>query len=257
MLIIANGAFKSGSTWLRDIVLEIVDSDELPAKFAMKRRLHWVDPDKLEQLIASDSFATKTIVSKAHIYDLKKRNLLLASGQVKILNIRRDIRDVLVSAYYHSKRRGRFRGKFSIYYWLFGRYKVFQIGQYHEIWGIPSTHIFTTSFEKLKTEFHSEVGKIGAFLGKPLEVNEIDLIKNATTLEKMMKKHRNSESAKEESKRFFRKGEVGGWTDYFNESMLADVSRIEEKGLGRMEHIVYLVLFDFRLRLINLFRSVF
>jgi hypothetical protein len=254
MLIIANGAFKSGSTWLRDIVLEIVESDELPAKFGMKRRSHWVDPNKLDKLLADDVCQDRVFVSKAHMYDTKHRDLLLSSKQAKVLNIRRDIRDVIVSAYYHSKRQGKYRGNFFMYYWLFGRYKAFQINRYHEVWNVRSPYVLTTSFEMLKTEFQSEVGKIGSFLGKSLQAYEIDQIKEETTLEKLREKR--GESELEESKRFFRKGEVGGWSNYFDEAMLADVSRIEEHGLGRIEYLVYLILFDLRLRLVNTFRSI-
>lgn len=245
MLVLANGAFKSGSTWLRDIADEFLDHEPIPSAYRSAKFAHWVDPNKLSEMLRSGLCADHVYLSKSHIYDRKTRDVLLSSEDARVLNIKRDLRDVLVSAYYHTSRLKKYRGKFKSYYWSFGRMKAYQILQYHKVWDLPSSQIYTTRFEDLKRGFDAEIVKIAEFLGVTLSIADIQRVKNETSIERL--RERRGESKLPEEKRFFRRGEIGDWSGYFDQKMLDDLNCIKNRGLGPIDLAAYRLMFDFRL----------
>jgi hypothetical protein len=213
MLVLANGAFKSGSTWLRDVVQEMLPHEPVPPAYRLSRYEHWVDPKKLKA--------------------------------VKTLMIKRDTRDVIVSSYYHTARLGKYNGSFNKYYWNFGRLKAYQILEYQKTWNVPSDLIYFTQFEDMKTDFTAEITKIGAFLGVTLTESDAQRIEEETSIARM--RERRGESDLPEEKRFIRRGQSGGWTRYFDQKMLDDLERIQTRGLGPIDMAAYRLMFDVRL----------
>jgi hypothetical protein len=245
MLVLANGAFKSGSTWLRDVVQEMLPHEPIPPAYRLSRYEHWVDPKKLKAMLNSGLCADHVFISKSHIYDRKTRDLILGSSDVKTLMIKRDTRDVIVSSYYHTARLGKYNGSFNKYYWNFGRLKAYQILEYQKTWNVPSDLIYFTQFEDMKTDFTAEITKIGAFLGVTLTESDAQRIEEETSIARM--RERRGESDLPEEKRFIRRGQSGGWTRYFDQKMLDDLERIQTRGLGPIDMAAYRLMFDVRL----------
>ena len=244
MLILANGAFKSGSTWLRAIVDEMVECELLPVEFQNSYNPRLLDPIKLKPFINTVDLGKANYVLKSHLFTPFYRDVVLSNGRVSVLNIQRDLRDVLVSHYHHLVREGKVRSDFHRYYWFIGRYKACQLMRYHTVWDVDSPQIYTSSFEALKTDFDTEVARIGEFLGVNLSKQDIDRIRSQTSLEQMRQKW--GESSKDEQERFFRKGAIGEWQDYFTPDELNDVSKLQTEGLSWIDKIKYQLLFELR-----------
>lgn len=247
MFVLANGAFKSGSTWLREIVRHMISFEPIPREFQHPRYPHWVNPKKIVPFLERCDYDRKNYLSKAHIYDPYTRDALLVRPAVRVLNIRRDIRDVLVSHYYHLTREKKIASDFPTYSWRMGRMKAFQIQQYHGVWTVSSPLLYTTSFEILTTRFDEEVQRIGTFLGLDVISPDVERIRYETSLRRLQENAR--ETRKPEEERFFRKGLVGDWQNYFDDHMLHALKEMEHHGLGRVDAIKYKVIFDYRLRL--------
>jgi hypothetical protein len=246
MLVLANGAFKSGSTWLRDIVLQLLPFEPIPKQFQHPDLPHWIDERKLRAFLRQGDHRTRAYLSKAHLYDPGLRDALLADESVRVFNIKRDMKDVLVSHYFHIRRMNKVSGSFADYYWKLGRLKAWQMWRYHEIWSRPSPRLFSTTFEQLKTSFADEVQRIGRFLGVALSGSRIAEIQQETTLQRLQEKR--GEADKPEAERFFRRGEIGDWKMHFNQEMLDDLAALESNGLRLGEALKYKVLFDYRVR---------
>lgn len=251
MLVVANGAFKSGSTWLQGIVQQMAPFEAIPDAFRSPfHRQPWLYGPRIEAFLASGVHESRDFVTKGHVYRRRQRDALLGGGAaVRILDIHRDLRDVVVSHYYHFLRERSVEWTFGTYYWRVGRYKAFQVIEFHRAWKDPAPNVYVSSYERLKEDFADEVRRIGAFLGIDLDSAEVERIREATSLRSMQQ--RRGEQDLDESKRFFRKGAVGDWRNHFDESMLEDLSHVERFGLGWAGALGYRVMFDVRPRLVT------
>jgi hypothetical protein len=232
MLVICNGAYKSGSTWLFNITSALADFSFPPEIYRNpKWRNPSIDPSKLQQFIDSVDFQTKNYVCKQHINDRVNRRLILDTPHVVMLDIERDMRDVLVSAYHHHKRDRRFVGSFEEFYWTEGRLIAHQVRYYHAFWRVMQEKVFVASYEKLHSNFVIEVGRLAAFLRLPTSVSFLENIRQQTSIDALRLKY--GEADKQVGQRFFRKGIVGDWQRYFTPLMLDDLRSIEAHGLAR------------------------
>lgn len=253
MLILANGAFKSGSTWLHAIIDEIVEYEPVPVQFQDSYSSRLLDPAKLRSFIDNIDLHQNNYVLKSHLFTPFYRDIVLSNRNVSVLNIQRDLRDVVVSHYHHLFREGKVRHDFHWYYRFIGRYKAYQIVRYHALWDVDSPQIYTSSFEALKTDFHTEVARIGEFLKISLSKQDIDGIQSRTSLDQLQRKW--GESSRNEQERFFRKGVIGEWRDYFTQKELHDISGIQTGGLSRIDKTVYQLMFELRPAVKALLRS--
>jgi hypothetical protein len=246
MLVVANGAFKSGSTWLRNIACEMLPLQPIPPEFQHERYPRWVPSNRLPDFVQNVDCRAGNYCTKSHIVNPKLRDRLLQHEDVRVLGIERDIRDVLVSHYYHLVREGRLpvRMNFVRYYWTIGRYKAHQMRLYHHVWDIASPRLFKTSFEGLSESFDAEVGRLADFLGTPVGEAEIRRIAEATSL--VTKRIERNEDHKHENERFYRKGIVGDWRNHFNERMEDDALTVYRDGLSGLSLWKYHVAFSAR-----------
>ncbi len=232
MLIIANGTFKSGSTWQRDIIKCFKDFDNIPSRYRNKRTKTFLNIKRLEEFVTSEFIKQQNCITKTHLYHKKHINILINKPNVYIFMIKRDIRDTIVSHYHHFKNQRRLNISFKTYYWLIGRYKALQIIKYNNNWDIEANNVLHSSFEKLKLQFELEVKSFADFLNIPLNNDEIIKIKEDTNINKVKKLSNR--------KWFFRKGEIGEYGDFFSKKMLKDLSNLEEK-IGFFDKILLLV----------------
>jgi len=239
MLVIVNGAFRSGSTWLNHIVRTMVLHSDIPEEY--QNVPEWekgtsIHPEKLADFLKNVDYQHTNYISKNHFGKTSYRNLLLSYKNVYILDIERDIRDTITSSYYYYRRRREYHGTFEKFYWQRGRWIANYLRKYHSIWQCDSPNIYVSSFERLKTDFIAEVEKIGNFLGFTLSESDINRIKKETSIEKLRK--RINEENRPEEERFFRKGVVGDWEGRFNDKMLRNIDKIQKQGMGIIEKIV-------------------
>ncbi|MEM9017559.1 MAG: sulfotransferase domain-containing protein [Verrucomicrobiota bacterium] len=222
MVIICNGAFKSGSTWLYQIVRKLVDGiEKVPESFQNERwgnEISSVAPDKVEAFLAEYADSQTTYLTKNH---LARRSFVPLVTQthvktVKLFNIRRDVRDVVVSAYFHHERRNPTGRNFEEFYEAMGQEIARRVDVYHRKWDVESPNIFATSYEEMLHDPVEVVTRIAKFLGLELERERIEEVCEETSFGKWKAKTGSDH---------LRKGIIGDWKNYLSAE---DVEKLRE-----------------------------
>jgi hypothetical protein len=222
MLVIANGTYKSGSSWLFWLLVGMTGYPFPPEQFARKG---WngtgVEPKKLRQFLDEIDRTNANHVFKAHIF--LKHDLIAQRPNVRVMHITRDIRDALVSAFYYEKMKGQCRSdNFESYYWRHGRRRARYIICYNRLWEtIPNK--FVTTYEALHASFEAEVHRMADHLGISLKNGDMDRLRQTTNVESLREKYAETDH----EQKFFRRGVIGDWQSHFTPDMLKDLENIE------------------------------
>lgn len=226
MMIVSNGAFKSGSTWVTLIVKQLGPFTSVPKEFCDEA---WMKdsilPDRMAGFLAKTDLSTDRYMIKAH-YGPEEglRPILLANPHVKILNIYRDPKDVIVSAYFHYCRFKEYVGTFQEFFELRAERLVRQLTRYHLYWDSRGAEdaIFFTTYQKLHENYEDEVFRLGEFLGEDFTDEKIAFIREQTAFSKLsMRGKKNIPS------RFFRKGVMGDWLSHMTPEQGEWIDKIE------------------------------
>jgi Sulfotransferase domain len=229
MLVIANGAFKSGSTWQHLILKNIVRCSDFPPDF---QNPGWVntsiDRERLKEFIDLKLYNDQNFVVKNHFSRPTEFILLKDHPNVFVFDIRRDIRDVIVSAFYHYKNNGTFSGSFQEFFDRRARDIVMAVTRHNDLWGCGGSNIFSGNYEALHADFEKEILHMGAFIGRDLSNIDIAQIKEATSFSKMASK----------GSLFFRKGKVGDWKNHLDRDQLRVLLEwVSEARIGRHRRV--------------------
>jgi len=137
MLIICNGAFKSGSSWLHAILVELtivkkLNLEKVPIKYTNDvNSPTTIVESQLSNFLIVEDFISNNYLTKSHLF--KKQTLKKTySENVKFLFIERDMRDAIVSHYFHIQNKYRNKISFSMYYFFVGRYKAYEISLFNK-----------------------------------------------------------------------------------------------------------------------------
>lgn len=243
MLIIANGAFKSGSTWQRDILQCILEFTKVPIKYASKKNQHLIAEKELPDFIKNEDIQAKNYITKAHIYNERMIKKITNKKYVYIFIITRSPEDAIVSHYYHIKNLKKLDYEFSKYYWKIGRYKLMQICKYEKTWKKykDADNVYHSTFEGLKKDFEGEIEGYLEFLGMSVHQGVIDKIVENTDINKK----------RNESNRawFFRKGITGESKDYIDAKIRIDIEKIKNAKISIMDRVIYLLIIEARQKL--------
>jgi hypothetical protein len=174
-------------------------------------------------------FSRRDFLTKNHFSTAEHRDILLSDNHVRILNIKRDIRDVVTSAYYHYRREEGYSASFKQYYWDRGRYVAENVRAYHELWDGSSHLVYVSSYKDLKNNFSDECKRISNFIDIDISKEKIKKIRKETSLSGLQNKYKKVN--------FFRKGKIGGWKNHLTEDMEEDVKRIYKGGIKNMSKI--------------------
>lgn len=237
MLAISNGAFKCGSTWLFNILTSLQQFDWPASEFLTKGNAKHpaIAAPLLSDYLARGEFEDHNVISKNHLEKPEHRELLLSHSAVRVVCMTRDSRDVIVSAYYHDKRKQRFDGSFAEYYWEEGRTILPRLMRYRDTWAAPHPQLTATTFEALKSDFAGEVARIAKLLGLSPDAAEIERIRQETSIDSLREKYQDAPSHRTAEGDFFRKGETGDWQNHFNDKILADHDRICREGISAFD----------------------
>lgn len=229
MLVIANGAPKSGSTWLFNIVQNIHQFSDVADEYLLDRSNpnSEIIYEKLEDFLANVDHTNNDYVLKNHFGQASQRDAILGSSDALVINIKRDLKDAIVSGYYYNMKMSGKKRTFDNYYWAEGRFLADHIRRYHRVWEEkPSSRVLLVSYERMKQNTVTEVIGIARFLGFKLSEAEAEAVIQATSMEKLREKYNDQGEIK-----FFRKGEIGDWEDHFSELQLLDIELIEQCGI--------------------------
>ncbi|GAB4394852.1 MAG: hypothetical protein Tsb0032_23830 [Kiloniellaceae bacterium] len=237
MLVVSNGAFKCGSTWLFNILMALQKLEWPEAEYLTKGNAKHpaIAARNLGDYLAKGDYESRDVISKNHLEKPEHREMLLARGAVRVFCMTRDSRDVIVSAYYHDMRKKRFDGSFAQYYWEEGRTILPRLMLYRSTWAAPHPQVETTTFEALKSDFAGEVTRIATLLGLSPDAAMIEKVHQETSLGALREKYQDAPSHRTAEADFFRKGETGDWRNHFDDKILADHDRICRKGISPLD----------------------
>ncbi|MGB3534811.1 MAG: sulfotransferase domain-containing protein [Microcoleaceae cyanobacterium] len=224
MLVVLNGAPKGGSTWLVQIVNAMKVFDKIPQEFQDPK---WSNPsiaiEKLNEILNSCDLKSNQFYCKQHWYGEQQFKELLKNPQLKMVNIIRDIRDVLVSRYFHDIRIGQTaENDIDQYYWNKGRTNMKQYMDYHIFWHDQDTcevQPFLCSYERLHDDFNSQVSELVNYLelASIIKDNDMNRIREDTSF---------SEKKLTGEGQFFRKGIVGDWQNHLSDAVVDDLKSL-------------------------------
>ena len=257
MLIICNGAFKSGSSWLHAILVELaivkkLDLQKVPNKYTNDiNSPTTIIESQIKNFLLIEDYSLNNYLTKSHFF--KKKTLQRKySDNVKILFIERDMRDAIVSHYFHMKNKYSYKPSFPFYYFFLGRYKAFEIALFtYRCKKFRGEENFF-HFSDLISNFEETVRKIALSIGiTEISDEEVKQIKEQTTLDKLREELKKGNISyyptnKDDNWKLFREGKVGSWRKYFEARHVKDISRIERGKVSILSKIVYTLIFTFR-----------
>lgn len=257
MLIICNGAFKSGSSWLHAILVELsivkkLDLQKVPSKYTNDvNSPTTIIESKLAEFLLIEDFESNNFLTKSHFF--KKKTLKRQYKEnVKFLFIERDMKDAIVSHYFHIQNKYRNKISFPMYYLFIGRYKAFEISlfNYRCKKFMGDENFF--HYSDLINNFEKTLQKIATCLEvTDLSDEELDRIKEQTTLDKLREELKKGNVSyyptnRDDNWKLFREGKVGSWRKHFNARQLKDVIRIEKGKFSILSKIIYTLIFTLR-----------
>ena len=212
MIIICNGAFKSGSSWLMNIVRQLTDPVPIEQEW---RNPNWsspsIAPEKLDGFIRAHQDLEGHFVSKNHLASPADRKVLLENGyrNVFVLNITRDIRDVVVSAYYHAVRVESYTGPFESFFKERGANVAKRVCAYNELWSARDDRLHISSYERLQLDGINEITAISKFLLLDSDEEKIRQVYEKTRFDAWKERTGSPH---------MRKGVIGDWKNHLTES---------------------------------------
>lgn len=186
MLVICNGAARSGSNWIYNIAVQAIPAEPLADEW---RRTGWgqasIEPGRLREYLAVRD--RPVTVVKMHLRPTEaERDELLAGGRVIVLNVARDIRGA-VNAHYHARVRSLSEAPDVQTWWeAEGRDFAARLRAYHTLWNVehPAYHRFY--FEELLQHFPSEIERARPVLERAGAVIDVEALDQDTGLEALV-----------------------------------------------------------------------
>ncbi|KAK9683881.1 hypothetical protein RND81_10G171800 [Saponaria officinalis] len=250
---------KTGTTWLKSLLYAVVNRPDTPIT---QSPLLDHNPHELVRGLETDIYKNESINKLDQVSDprLVSTHLPYASlpqsvrsSKAKILHITRNPSDMLVSQYHFTTSMKRklnkdFKApKFEQFFDDFCK-GVFNIGPYFDnvlgYWNAsieqPEKVLFL-KYEQLKSNPALQVKRLAEFIGMPFSTQEetdgvVDDIIELCSFKniKDLKVNKSGDAAFNkgiEKKSFFRKGEVGDWTNYFTPLMVQKMDQFMQHRL--------------------------
>ena len=263
MLIICNGVFKSGSTWLHAIIIELLKINKInltvvPDKYTNNSASPTtIVESKLSEFLDTENYIKGNYITKSHYY-LEKTITNDYDSNIHFFFVERDVKDAIVSHYHHLKKKYAFISGFNVYYLFIGRLKAFEILDFNRkyINAFGKDNFFM--YSELKNDFEDVLLKISSTLNlKILSASEVLVIKQNTSINKMRsnlalgRSNYYSTISKDRSS-LIRKGEEGDWINYFSLRQQSDIKRIVESKNILFLRVVYFLIFTLRRRIFKI-----
>ena len=257
MLIICNGTFKSGSSWLHAVIVELLAIKKIPLIRVPDAYTNDVtSPTKiiesnLDKFIFHESYDKTNFITKAHFF----KNSTMQSAypdNVKFIFIERIMKDAIVSHFYHIKNKFQLKISFKWYYIFIGKYKSHEIYLFNKRCKQNFREENFIYYHDLKNNFNEVVNKLCDILNIDyLNDIEIDILKKETTIDILRQKSKMGKSeyypsSSKDNWKHFRQGEEGNWVNYFSNRHLLHINNIEKGNTSFLFKIHYFFFFTLR-----------
>ena len=263
MLIICNGVFKSGSTWLHAIVTELL--------FLRNIRLSRIDEkytnnvksptsiveSKFLEFLENEDFSQNNYINKSHFFSEKVINKVYPDSVIFLFSVR-NIKDSIVSHYFHTKSKYIIFSNFNFYYWTIGRLKAYEIISYNFKYKNSFSSELFFNFSDFKNDFDQTIRRIADVLKlEPLTDQEVSTIKSKTSIKNMRnnivsgKTHYYS-TVKSDRYKLIRHGKIGESKYFFNNKKSTDIKNLNNFQASVFLKIIYFFLFTFRRKILKI-----
>lgn len=263
MLIVCNGIFKSGSTWLHAIVLEIlkikgVSVSEVNKKYT--NNLNSPTPiveSKFKEFLRNEDYKNRIFVNKSHFYQINTLSRDYPESVVFLFS-ERDLKDSIVSHYFHINKKYNYVSSFNLYYWTIGRLKAYEIVKFTKLYRNYFNDDNFILFSCLKNDFSSTVQKIANLIGvSSLSIEEISNLRENTSLNNMrdgiLKGNSHYYSTINKGREsLIRTGKEGEYLKFFSYDTIQDINNIENLNTSYCFKILYYFTFTLRRKLFRI-----
>lgn len=262
MLVVCNGAFKSGSTWVYELVNSIlkvkeIKQSEVPSRYSPNRSPAMKIAERsLKDFIDHENITDNWYLTKAHFFQVETLSREYPTDAC-FLFIERDLRDAVVSHYHHFLIYKKSKMDFNTYYKLVGRYKAYEIWLFNQRCRQYFGNENFFQFETMKVDVKSTISKICGILGiAELTEEELQQVISETSLDSLRERAKSGDNthyhgAGKDNSKLFRKGKTGEYSKYFNASNLKDIEKIMSGHFPFMSKLYYDILFTYRRKLLR------
>jgi len=209
--IIGNGAPKTGSTWVAELLNNLPGVHPVPERFVNKWAWPSVQDEMAEQAASELGPSHVLYFSKQH---WTKETWLLGVPGIRVINSIRDIRDTLVSRYNHDIRLSQVpQMTISEYLPLHGQSLVAAFCNYHDRWlsapDLTRDNYHVVSYEGLTADLTGAAASLANFCGLAATPESIAPIAEKTRFDKHKVRGEGE---------FFRKGQAGSFLEDLTEA---------------------------------------
>jgi len=218
---------RSGSTWLRFMMLEILTGSSPDFK-------------KVNQLLPSVGDHSSGVPLLPGSGRLIKTHEAYRKQYKKAIYLVRDARDVVLSEYAYEKGLGRFEKDFDEFLRVFLNGKVSGYGswQHHVHSWLDAdsggdVELLVVRFEELRSHPEETLANLTQFIGVNVDDQLIRKVVADNSLDKMKKKEDMSPQMPKGGNRFVRSGAVGGWMESLTPAQMELIDRFAGDALSR------------------------
>ncbi len=245
------GSFpKSGSTWLSQILLLLINGGQNPDHGSLREHMIWAEsswpfPIPIEKVQAMDS----PRIFKSHM------PLSMAIGGVplkqpaKYIYIARNPKDVCVS-YFHFETgkawAGDFKCSWDRWFELFLDGQIQRGGWFEHVLGWwnqrHAANVFFLTYESLLLDFDRQVTQLAEYLEVELTPTMLADVARLSSFDQMKHSAFSNMHNVEQLETFYRKGKIGSWQQQFSEEQIQrfDVlvqQRLDKTGLSFIDTV--------------------
>ncbi len=261
MLIICNGTFKSGSSWIYEIISKLLQYNEIKIENLGSVYTNNINSptsiieSKLDSFLKNESYKKKNYLTKSHFFSnntLSKKY----DNSIKFIFISREIKDAIISHYFHFCLQYKIVLNFNFYYKLIGRFKAYEIYLYNHRCKKYFSKKYHFSYNDFLINFEEAVIRLSLTLNlSPPSKSQLVEIKKETSINEMRKKIKKgklkytpffSSKNSKDSWMLFRKGVKGEWKRFLSSKQKTELERIEKGKIDTYIKIIYFILFTFR-----------
>ncbi len=222
---------KSGTTWMQMIMYQLTTDGNMNFKHIEQKVPFWEELE-LEEIVPS-------LNSVPRIFKTHLQYKYVPKYDCKYIYIVRDYRDVAVSYYYHQWNFARYRDSFDrfLYDVFLNGNGAFQTNWFQHVndWYLngKNLNILYLKYEDMKKDLPGVIRQIIKFCGFHIDEAKFERVIERSSFA-YMKQHEEKFNYSMSillkmglaSEGFIRKGQVGGWREYFNEEQLEECSRL-------------------------------
>lgn len=249
MLILSNGNYKTGSTWVTQILHEIIETQEIESKYCDRKYKNRIRLDRIEKFFREQYCVDKHYVSKTHFFlphEILAIKEMAKKYPIIVIGSSRNIGDALISHFHHLTRDRKISHDLLAYSKRIGFYKRIQMEKYNQRWQQSEESEIILSFEALKDDFDGTLEQLRVHLTKH-GVCTKKIVKSQVAIDTLRK--RAEKAQLDEKIEFFRSGKTGEFEQIIRNSNGEKIKNNIYREVKFLDKVIYWLLMEKRIQL--------